>query len=236
MKTISTTGAAERCDELLEVLPGWSDHLEACRDFYRATGNHRERENNLDAVLRAAGTDTLPRGPESPDGTSRRRKLKGKHEIVLPGVSAPVSAPAWLHFEATTFPPSYSLVEVTMPDRAIRSVEIAGTWVRPTGPPIATVGCFGDPAKVDEWIQKQRGQHATAKSAADVWEYYRSCAIEAGPTAERAVRPPARGRVPARNRRATGLEALEESTTAVDAGDAKTQAPDDSDGGGGDTE
>ena len=140
MKTISTTAAAGRCDELLEVLPDRSEYLEACRDFYRAAGNDRERAGNLDAVLRAAATDTLSRGLQSPDGASERRKLKGGHRIVLPGVSGPVRAPAWLHFETIRFPPSYSLVEVTIPTRAIRSVEIAETWVRPTGPPIATVG------------------------------------------------------------------------------------------------
>ena len=179
MKTISPTAAAGRCDELLEVLPDRSEYLEACRDFYRAAGNARERAGNLDAVLRAAATDTLSRGLQSPDGASQRRKLKGGHRIVLPGVSGPVRAPAWLHFETIRFPPSYSLVEVTIPARAIRSVAIAETCVRPTGSPIATVGCFGDPVKVDKWIQEQRGQQATAKSAADVWEYYRSCGIEA---------------------------------------------------------
>jgi hypothetical protein len=45
------------------------------------------------------------------------------------------------------------------------------------------LNCVGDPVKVDKWIQEQRGQQATAKSAADVSEYYRSCGIEAGPTA-----------------------------------------------------
>ena len=44
-----------------------------------------------------------------------------------------------------------------------------------------TVECFGDSVKVDKWIQEQRGQQAKAKSAADVWKYYRSCGIEAGP-------------------------------------------------------
>ena len=99
MKTISTTAAAGRCDELLEVQPDRSEYLEACRDFYQAAGNDREWAGNLDAVLRAAATDTLSRGLQSPDGASQRRKLKGGHRIVLPGVSGPVRGSAWLHFE-----------------------------------------------------------------------------------------------------------------------------------------
>ena len=191
MKTISGTAAAGRCDKLLEVLPDRSEYLEACRDFYRAAGNGRERASNVDAILRAAARDMLYRGPESPDGASQRTTLKGVHRIVLPGVSGPVRTPAWLHFKTMRFPPSYSLVEVTVPDRAVRSVEIAGTWVRLTGPPMMTVECFGDAVKVDRWIQEQRGQQATTKSAAEVWAYYRSCGIEPGPAAcVTAGRPP----------------------------------------------
>ena len=70
-----------------------------------------------------------------------------------------------------------------MPDRAIESVEIAGTRLRPTGPPVMTVTCFGHPAKVDAWIQAQRGRQARAKTTVDVWEYYRSCGIAGGPAA-----------------------------------------------------
>ena len=182
MKRVATTTAAERCDELLNALPERSAYLEACRDLYfKADG--LERASNLAAIQRAAARDLLPQGPESADGASQRRKRKGSHRIVLPGVMGPVRTPAWRHFETTSLPPNYSLVEVTTPDHAVASVEIAGTLVRLTGPPVMTVVCFGHSAKLDEWIQAQRGRQATAKTTADIWEYYRSCGIAAGPAA-----------------------------------------------------
>lgn len=183
MRTVSTSMAAERCAEMQKELPERSEYLEACRDFYRFKADGIERTSNLDAVLRAAARDTLRQGPESADGTNQRRSLKGRHRIVLPGTMGPVRTPAWLHFETTNLPPDYSLVQVTMPDRAIESVDIAGTQVRPTGPPVMTVACFGHPAKVDAWIQAQRGRQAKMKTTVDVWEYYRSCGIAAGPAA-----------------------------------------------------
>ena len=142
MKVVAATGtAARRCSELLHELPERSAYLEACRDFYlNADGIDRAR--NLEAVLRAAAKDTLLQGPENADGVSQRRTQKGSHRIVLPGVMGPVRTPAWRHFETIGFPPrSYSLVEVTTPDRAVENVEIAGTQVRPTGPRVMTVEC-----------------------------------------------------------------------------------------------
>lgn len=183
MRTVSARTAAARCNEMQKDLPERSDYLEACCDFYRFRADGIERASNLDAVLRAAARDTLHQGPESPEGANRRRTLKGRHRVVLPGTIGPVRTPAWLHFETTDFPPDYSLVQVTMPDRAIDSVEMAGVPVRPTGPPVMTVACFGHPAKVDEWIQAQRGRQARAKTTVDVWEYYRSCGIAPGPAA-----------------------------------------------------
>ena len=180
--TTTTTTAARRCSELLRELPERSEYLEACRDFY-LNADGIERAINLDAVLRAAARDRLLQGPENADGVSQRRTQKGSHRIVLPGVRGPVRTAAWRHFETRGIPPSYSLVEVTMPDRAVESVEIAGTLVRPTGPRVMTVVCFGDSAKVEKWIQSQRGRHAKAKTRAEVWVYYRSCGIEAGPAA-----------------------------------------------------
>ena len=182
MKTLSTTTAAWRCDELRKKLPKPNEYLEACLDLY-STVDGSERESNLNEVLRAAARDTLPQGQGSTDGEDRRRRLKGDHLIVLPGTMGPVRVPASLHFETTSFPPCYSLVEVNTPDRAIESVEIAGTWVRPPGPPMI-VYCFGHPAKVDEWVHAQRGRPPKAKTAVDVWEYYRSCGIAAGPAAQ----------------------------------------------------
>lgn len=179
---VSTAAAAERCSELLHELPERNEYLEACRDFYRKADGV-ERASNLAAILRAAARDTLSRGSESANGARQRRRRKGSHWIVLPGVKGPVRAPAWLHFKTMGFPPDYSFVEVTTPDRAVRSVEIAGTQVRPTGPPVMRVVCFGEPRKVDQWIQAQRGQQAMAKTRSDVWKYYRSCGIEAGPAA-----------------------------------------------------
>ena len=191
MKTVATITAAQRCDELLSKLPGRSQYLEACRDYYSKAGG-AERVSNLDAVLRAAARDTLPQGAESPRGASQRRSLKGSHRITLPGVAGPIPTAAWRHFRVISFPPDYSLVEVTTPDRIVYTVEVAETRLRPTGPPVLTAVCFGHPAKVDEWIQAQRGRHAEAKTTADLWEYYRSCGIEAGPAACAAVgRPPA---------------------------------------------
>ena len=171
MRTVSTRTAAGRCNELQKELPQRSDYLEACYDFYRFNADGIERESNLDAVL------------GSTDGANQRRDLKGCHRIVLPGTMGPVRTPAWLHFETATFPPDYSLVEVTMPDHAIESVEIAGTRVRPTGLPVMSVACFGHPAKVNEWIQAQRGRQAKTKTTVDLWEYYRSCGIAPGPAA-----------------------------------------------------
>ena len=182
MKVVATTTAARHCSELLHELPVRSEYLEACRDLY-LNADGIERASNLDVVLRAAAKDTLPQGPENADRVSQRRAQKGSHRIVLPGVMGPVRTPAWRHFETTGFPPSYSLVEVTTPDRAVESVKIAETQVRPTGPRVMTVVCFGQSAKVDEWIQSQRGRHAKAKTMAAVWAYYRSCGIEAGPGA-----------------------------------------------------
>ena len=125
-----------------------------------------------------------PEGDVISDGIRIRERLKGTHRIVLPSASGPVRAPAWLHFSPPTeLPPSYSIVEVLIPDRAIRSKKIAGIWLRPLGLPVATIECFGDPMKVDNWIQEQRGRRPKTKSAVDVWEYYRSCGIEAGPAA-----------------------------------------------------
>jgi hypothetical protein len=183
MRTVSTRTAAGRCNELQKELPQRSDYLEACYDFYRFNADGIERESNLDAVLRAAAKDTLHQGLGSTDGANQRRDLKGCHRIVLPGTMGPVRTPAWLHFETATFPPDYSLVEVTMPDHAIESVEIAGTRVRPTGLPVMSVACFGHPAKVNEWIQAQRGRQAKTKTTVDLWEYYRSCGIAPGPAA-----------------------------------------------------
>ena len=182
MKVVATGTAARRCSELLHELPERSEYLEACHDSY-LNADGIEWAKNLEAVLRAAAKDTLLQGSENADGVSQRRTQKGSHRIVLPGVKGPVRTPAWRHFETSGFPPSYSLVEVTTPDRAVENVEIAGTQVRPTGPPVMTVECFGHPAKVDEWIQSQRGQHGKAKTTAEVWAYYRSCGIEAGPAA-----------------------------------------------------
>ena len=122
MRTVSARTAAERCSEMQNELPERSDYLEACCDFYRFKADGIERASNLDAVLRAAARDTLHQGPESPEGANRRRTLKGCHRIVLPGTLGPVRTPAWRHFETTDFPPDYSLVRVTMPDRAIDSV------------------------------------------------------------------------------------------------------------------
>ena len=181
MRTVSTRTAAERCAEMQKELPERSEYLEACRDLYRFKADGIERASNLDAVLRAAARDTLHQGPDSADGANQRRNLKGCHRIVLPGTMGPVRTPAWLHFETTNLPPDYSLVQVTMPDRAIESVEIAGTQVRPTGPPVMTVACFGHPAKVDAWIQAQRGRQAKVKTTVDVWEYYRSCGNRSRP-------------------------------------------------------
>ena len=111
MRTVSTRTAAGRCNELQKELPQRSDYLEACYDFYRFNADGIERESNLDAVLRAAAKDTLHQGLGSTDGANQRRDLKGCHRIVLPGTMGPVRTPAWLHFETTTFPPDYSLVE-----------------------------------------------------------------------------------------------------------------------------
>ena len=182
MRTVSARTAAARCNEMQKELPERSDYLEACCDSYRFRPTESKGQATSTRAARAA-RDTLHQGPESPEGADRRRTLKGRHRIVLPGTMGPVRTPAWLHFETTDFPPDYSVVQVTMPDRAIDGVEIAGMRVRPAGPPVMTVTCFGRPAKVDEWIQAQRGRQARAKTTVDVWEYYRSCGIAPGPAA-----------------------------------------------------
>lgn len=183
MERVSAAAAAKRCEELLEKLPNGSDYLEACRDFYLAAGAGSVRKTDLEAILRAALQDGLPQGAEIPDGIRIREGLKGTHQVVLPSTTGPVRLPAWLHFsKPIDSPPSYSIVEVFVPDRAIQSVRIAGTFVRPLGLPVAAVACFGDPEKVDNWIQEQRGKQARVKSATDVREYYRSCGIDIGAT------------------------------------------------------
>ena len=175
------------CDELLKKLP--STYLEACRDAYMA-GNGIVRKIDLDKILRAAIKDTLPKDQRSTDGEDVRRSLKGDHRIVLPEIMGPVLVPASLHFETTSFPPYYSFVEVSAPDRTIESVKVAGIHVRPPGSPMI-VYCFGHPAEVDKWIQVQRGRPPeTTKPAVVVWEYYRSCGIEAGPAACATVSQP----------------------------------------------
>ena len=181
-KWVSTAAAAERCGELLDELLERSEYLEACRDFYH-TADGVERASNVAAIQRAAARDTLPRGRKSDNGASQRLKRKGSHRVVLPGVTGPVRTPAWRHFATTSFSPNYSFVEVTTPDCAVESRKIAGTCVRPTGPPAMTLVCFGESAKVNQWIQAQRKPQAEAATLSAVWAYYRSCGIEAGPAA-----------------------------------------------------
>ena len=171
--------------------------------YSRGSGRHRSaRHAGRLSVARAHHGDSQSHGicrgaARRPDGL-RHETVREAHRPSLEVHEAtaalrmsrlPPDRAVWLKPFGSCRVPDYSLVEVNTPDRAIESVEIAGTWVRPPGPPMI-VFCFGHPAKVDEWIQAQRGRPPKVKTTVDVWEYYRSCGIAAGSAACATVSQP----------------------------------------------